>query len=85
MSGKAELYRAASPWHSQRRISARRPTVKCRALLRRHRGMTDYPVACCKILKKKRNYGAGVAAELPPGLSRVLVFPSWSVLWIPLQ
>lgn len=50
--------------------------------------MIDYPVALYNILekKKKKNFGAGVA-ELPSGtgLSTVLVFPSWSVLWIPLK
>lgn len=89
MSDKAELYRTASPWYSQRRIRARRLSVKCGALLGSHRGMTDYPVAPCNIQEKKKrnNSRAGVAAELPSGtgLSRVLVFPSWSVLWIPLQ
>lgn len=53
MSDKAELY-SASPWHSQRRNSARRPTVKCRALLRSHRGMIDYPATLCNILKTKK-------------------------------
>lgn len=54
MSDKAELYRTASSWYSQRRIRARRLSVKCGALLGSHRGMTDYPVAPCNIQEKKK-------------------------------
>lgn len=59
VSDKAELHRAASPWHSQRRIRARRLSVKCRALLKSHRGMTDFPVVPCNILEKNKQKKKG--------------------------